>query len=81
LRSASSQGSPPNANAESSATRESATRQNGKPPGSTAPRWYSCALTELGSGFVGSAPLMSRIVVNSVQTGSTMLYVIRESFR
>jgi len=36
---------------------------------------------ELGSGFVGSAPLMSRIVVNSVQTGSTMLYVIRESFR
>lgn len=34
----------------------------------------------LGSDFVGSAPLISRIVVNPVQVNTTMLYVIRESF-
>ncbi|MGQ7843049.1 hypothetical protein ACUNV4_01135 [Granulosicoccus sp. 3-233] len=36
---------------------------------------------ELGNDFAGSAPLMSRIVVNPVQVDSTFLYVIRESFR
>ncbi len=36
---------------------------------------------ELGSDFSGSAPLMSRIVVNPVRVDNTVLYVIRESFR
>lgn len=36
---------------------------------------------QLGADFTGSAPLMSRIVVNPVQVDTTMLYVIRESFR
>lgn len=36
---------------------------------------------QLGSDFTGSAPLMSRIAVNTVQVESTVLYVIRESFR
>ncbi|ASJ75853.1 hypothetical protein [Granulosicoccus antarcticus] len=35
---------------------------------------------QLGADFSGSAPLMSRIVVNPVQVDSTLLYVIRESF-
>ncbi len=36
---------------------------------------------DLGADFIGSAPLMSRIVVNPVQVDSTVVYVIRESFR
>lgn len=36
---------------------------------------------ELGNDFTGSTPLMSRIVVNPVQVDTTLLYVIRESFR
>jgi len=35
----------------------------------------------LGDDFNGSPALMSRIVVNPVQTGSSLFYVIRESFR
>ena len=35
----------------------------------------------LGSDFAGGPALMSRIVVNTVQAESTVLYVIRESFR
>ena len=35
---------------------------------------------QLGSDFVGATPLMSRIVVNPVRKGTTLLYVIRESF-
>jgi hypothetical protein len=35
----------------------------------------------LGSDFTGSAALMSRIVVNPVQVDTTVLYLIRESFR
>lgn len=37
--------------------------------------------SELGGDFTGSTPLMSRIVVNPVQVGGTVLYVVRESFR
>lgn len=35
---------------------------------------------QLGSDFSGSAPLISRLVVNPVRVDTTLLYVIRESF-